>query len=89
MCCLFCLVFDFAYHNLYYHLFFGQEEQYTLFGTCLHFTYISSHHLSIRKIEKLMEDTFVRFAEGGTPKAKLVKQKRFIKASAGHGLSSR
>ena len=42
MCCLFCLVFDFAYHNLYYHLFFGQEEQYTLFGTCLHFTYISS-----------------------------------------------
>jgi len=31
----------------------------------------------------------VRFAEGGTHKAKIVKQKRFIKASEGHGLSSR
>ena len=30
----------------------------------------------------------VRFAKGGTRKAKLIKQKRFIKASGGHGLSS-
>ena len=31
----------------------------------------------------------VRFAEGGTRKAKLVKQERFIKASKADGLSTR
>ena len=31
----------------------------------------------------------IRFAEGGTRKAKLVKQKGFIKASEGGGLNSR
>ena len=31
----------------------------------------------------------VRFAEGGTRKAKLVKQKRFMKASEGDELSSK
>ena len=31
----------------------------------------------------------VRFAKGGMHKASLVKQKGFIKASEGHGLSSR
>ena len=31
----------------------------------------------------------VRFVEGGTDKAKLVKQERFIKASDGDELSSR
>ena len=34
-------------------------------------------------------DIAVRFAEGSMHEAKLVKQKRFIKASEGHGLSSR
>ena len=31
----------------------------------------------------------VRFAKGRTHKAKFVKQKRFMKASEGHGLNSR
>ena len=36
----------------------------------------------------ILQTSYVRFAEGGMHKAKLVKQERFTKASEGHGLSS-